>query len=250
MDLSSLPAALDGPVNIAWHLHAMAAQQPHTLAVVVPEGRNRAGRVRYSHLTYRQLDEDSDRIASGLAGSGIGPETRAAVMVRPGLDFFALVFALFKAGVVPVLIDPGMGLKSLGGCLREAAPELFIGIPALLSPGGLLGWGRASVRRVIAVAPGRRRSGFETLDDLRRAGQRALEAGVVTAPVFRPIAPDEHGGDPLHQRQHGPAQGGRLHARDLPGAGRAVPRRSTRSSPARSISARFRSSPSSPPRWG
>src|SRR5208337_2646649 len=37
LDLSSLPAALDGPVNIAWHLHAMAARQPHTLAVVVPE---------------------------------------------------------------------------------------------------------------------------------------------------------------------------------------------------------------------
>src|SRR5271167_3962715 len=99
LNLSSLPAALDGPVNIAWHLHAMAAQQPHTHAVVVPEGRNRAGRKCYSHLTYRQLDEDSDRIAAGLAAAGFGPERRAAVMVKPGLDFFALVFALFKAGV-------------------------------------------------------------------------------------------------------------------------------------------------------
>ena len=32
-------------------------------------------------------------------------------MVRPGLDFFSLVFALFKAGVVPVVIDPGIGLR-------------------------------------------------------------------------------------------------------------------------------------------
>ena len=61
-----MPAALDGPVNIAWHLHAMAARRPHAPAVVVPEGRNRAGRVRYSHLTYRQLDQDSDWIAAGL----------------------------------------------------------------------------------------------------------------------------------------------------------------------------------------
>ena len=191
MDLSSLPAALDGPVNIAWHLHAMAARQPHTLAVVVPEGRNRAGRVRYSHLTYRQLDEDSDWIASGLAGFGVGPQTRAAVMVKPGLDFFALVFALFKAGVAPVLIDPGMGLSSLGGCLRQAEPELFFGVPRALLARRVLRWGRPSVRRVIAVTPGRRWPGFETLDDLRRAGRRALEEGVVTAPICRPIAPDQ-----------------------------------------------------------
>ncbi len=143
LNLSSLPAALSGRVNIAWHLHAMAAQQPHTLAVVVPEGRNRAGQVRYSHLTYRQLDQDSDRIASGLAAAGVLAGARAAVMVKPGLDFFALVFALFKAGVVPVLIDPGMGLSSVGRCLREAAPELFFGIPRALL-----------VRRSIALESG------------------------------------------------------------------------------------------------
>ena len=47
------------------------------------------------------------------------------------------------------------------------------------------------MRRVIAVTPGRRWPGFETLDDLRRAGRRALEEGVVTAPICRPIAPDQ-----------------------------------------------------------
>lgn len=125
---SSLPPTLEATDNIAWHLHAMARRNPDQLAVVVPEGRSRGGRVCYSHLTYRQLDQDSDRIALGLGASGIAPGTRAAVMVSPGLDFFALTFALFKAGVVPVLIDPGMGVKSLGKCLKEAAPELFIGI--------------------------------------------------------------------------------------------------------------------------
>jgi acyl-CoA synthetase (AMP-forming)/AMP-acid ligase II len=190
LDRSSLPSALEGPVNIAWHLHAMATRRPHTLAVVVPEGRTRGGRVCYSHLTYRQLDQDSDRIAAGLAGSGVSPGTRAAVMVKPGLDFFALVFALFKAGIAPVLIDPGMGLKSLGGCLSEAAPELFFGIPRALLARRILGWGRSSVRRVILVASGGWPA-FETLDELRRVGQRALEDGRVTAPVFRAGAPDQ-----------------------------------------------------------
>ena len=30
-------------------------------------------------------------------------------MVRPSLEFITLTFALFKAGAVIVLIDPGMG---------------------------------------------------------------------------------------------------------------------------------------------
>ena len=64
-------------------------------------------------------------IAAGLIADGIGRGTRAAVMVPPGLDFFSLVFGVFKAGVVPVLIDPGMGVKSLGKCLDEAEPKLF-----------------------------------------------------------------------------------------------------------------------------
>ncbi len=191
MDVSSLSAAREGSVNIAWHLHAMARQQPHSLAVVVPDGRNHSGRVRYTHLTYRQLDEDSDAIASGLAATDVEPGTRAAVMVRPGLDFFALVFGLFKAGVAPVLIDPGMGLSSIGGCLREAAPQLFFGIPRALLARKLLGWGKPSVQRVVAVGAGRTWPGVETLDSLRRAGRRVLEVGGIRPPVFRPVGPEQ-----------------------------------------------------------
>ncbi|MFI5455282.1 MAG: fatty acid CoA ligase family protein [Isosphaerales bacterium] len=174
----SQTSTLAEPLNIAAGLSAMAAAQPHTMAVVVPDGRDRAGHVRYTHLTYRQLDQDSDRIAHGLLETGIDPRTRALVMVRPGLDFFSLVFALFKAGVVPVLIDPGIGLRNLGRCAREAAPEVFIGIPRALKAQRLLGWGRETVRRRILVAPGRAAgvgAKVKTLDDLRRAGEAALE---------------------------------------------------------------------------
>jgi acyl-CoA synthetase (AMP-forming)/AMP-acid ligase II len=162
----------------------MATRQPCTFAVVVPEGRSRSGRVRYSHLTYRQLDHDSDRIAAGLAEVGMRPGARAAVMVSPGLDFFSLTFALFKAGIVPVLIDPGMGVRPLGRCLEEASPEVFIGIPKALRARKLLGWGRKSVQLEILVAPGRRWTRRQTLDDLRRLGRNALDEGRAMAPCF------------------------------------------------------------------
>ena len=65
------------------------------LAVVVPSGRD--GRVyAVPHLTYRQLDRDSDEIAC-LEGRRHGAGPGRSSMVRPGLDFFSLVFAVFKA---------------------------------------------------------------------------------------------------------------------------------------------------------
>ena len=67
-------------------------------------------------------------------------------MVPPSLEFFALTFALFKAGAVPVLIDPGMGVKNLGRCLAEAAPAAFLGIPKAQLARRILGWGRKSIR--------------------------------------------------------------------------------------------------------
>jgi acyl-CoA synthetase (AMP-forming)/AMP-acid ligase II len=167
--------------NIAVHLGLMARREPYRLAVVVPSGRDPAGRVRYSHFTYRQLDQDSDHIASGLRSLGVAVGARAVVMVRPGLDFFSLVFALFKAGIVPVLIDPGIGLSSLGRCCREAAPEVFIGIPRALLAERVLGWGRATVRVRILVAPGRARAGWlaaKTLEDLRRDGAENAAQGI------------------------------------------------------------------------
>jgi olefin beta-lactone synthetase len=167
-------------LNIAEHLSAMARRDPYRLAVVVPSGRDRTGRVRYTHFTYRQLEEDSDQIAAGLKAIGIARGARCVLMVRPGLDFFSLVFALFKAGVVPVLIDPGIGLRSLGRCCREAAPEVFIGIPRALWALKILGWGGRSLRQIIQV--GRApvplgRPGVITLDLVRDRGRDSREQG-------------------------------------------------------------------------
>jgi olefin beta-lactone synthetase len=180
-----------GTANIAAQLVAMAQEQPHALAVVVPQGRGAGGKTRYSHFTYAQLHRDSDCVAAGLLASGIAPGARAAVMVKPGLDFFALTFALFKAGIVPVLIDPGMGLSSLGKCLGEAAPELFIGIPRAIVARRVLGWGKETVRRVIVAAPGWPGLGFPTLDSLRRRGRKAIEQGKIASPVLHAPGPDE-----------------------------------------------------------
>src|SRR5258708_16444481 len=108
----------------------MVERQPNALAVVVPHWR----KGHQFSLSYQQLNEESDRLARGLTAIGIGRGVRTVLMVQPGLEFFALTFALFKARAVPVMIDPGMGIKNLGQCLEEAAPEAFIGIPTAHAP--------------------------------------------------------------------------------------------------------------------
>ncbi len=52
-------------------------------------------------------------------------------MVRPSLEFIALTFALFKAGAVIVLIDPGMGRTNIFKCLEEVDPDGFVAIPVV-----------------------------------------------------------------------------------------------------------------------
>jgi len=131
-------------VNIAAPLAALARSQPHTLAIVEPHGDFRAGRVTYRHLTYRELDAETDRLARGLEKIGIRRGTRTVLMVPPRIEFYSLTFALFKVGAVVVLIDPGMGTRNLGICLGEAAPEAFVGVPKahLRPPAAALGQGQ------------------------------------------------------------------------------------------------------------
>ena len=73
----------------------------------------------------------------------------------PSPELFAITFALFKAGAIPVFIDPGIGARNMKGCLAEAAPAAFIGIPKAHLARRLLGWGRATLKIFITVNGGR-----------------------------------------------------------------------------------------------
>src|SRR5437016_1627909 len=103
---------MTAPANVAAHLPDIARAHPHRPAVVCPVGRDRWGRVTYSHYTFQQLDEASDYLARMLESFGIKRGTRTVLMVPPSLEFFALTFALFKLSTVLVLVDPGMGVRN------------------------------------------------------------------------------------------------------------------------------------------
>ena len=153
--------------NIAAALPRLARERPQQVAMRCP-GRNG----RYDiELTYAQLDARSDAIAAGLAKRGIARGTRTVVMVRPTPEFFLLMFALFKAGAVPVLVDPGIDKRALKQCLDEAKPEAFIGIPLAMLAKTLLRW--ATSARVRVTTGMRAWLADATLAEVERDGANA-----------------------------------------------------------------------------
>ena len=133
-------------VNISRSLTEMAGFQPDTPAIIFLQERRT--------LTFSQLDEESDRIAHGFGRIGIGRGMRVALLVPPSPELFSVTFALFKVGAVPVFIDPGIGRSRMKGCLAEAEPEAFIGVPKAHLARRLLGWGRGSIRILVTVGGG------------------------------------------------------------------------------------------------
>ena len=158
----------NAPLNVTARLTAVAQAMPDAIAVVEPLGYGGDGKRRYRHVTFRELEDDSNRIASGLIALGVTPGTRLALLVRQGIDFLSLVIALFKAGAVIVLIDPGMGRRNLIRCLADAEPEGFVAIPLVHAVRAFLKRRFPKARLLVTV--GRRWFwGGVTLEELRKS---------------------------------------------------------------------------------
>jgi acyl-CoA synthetase (AMP-forming)/AMP-acid ligase II len=131
-DRVSTESALGDNANIARHLALMAATQGAVPALKIPRGRTRDGRIDYLSLGFAELDAEVTAWCDRLGEAGVRRGDRTLVMVRQGLPLIASVFALFRMGAVPVVIDPGMGLKSFLACVSRSHARAVIGVPLAL----------------------------------------------------------------------------------------------------------------------
>ena len=115
--------------NIAQWVSIQAQERPHQRALVLPEGRDKAGRRMYTHLTFAQTESMINRMARGFQDAGIQKGERVCVFITPCLEFMPAVFALYKIGAIVVLIDPGMGRDGLLSCVERIAPTVMVGVP-------------------------------------------------------------------------------------------------------------------------
>jgi len=162
-------------VNVARRLAEFAESRPHAVAVAAAKPNARRGEPRYDTITFAKLAAESDRIARGLHAWGIDPGMRLALLVKPGVEFVTLVFALLKTGAVQILIDPGMGRKNLIRCLADARPDGFVAIPVVQGIRRVLKYRFPAAKWNVTVGGKRWFWDGLTLDDVRRVGDREAD---------------------------------------------------------------------------
>ncbi len=109
--------------NVARYLELRADSCPHASAIIVPQHN--------IIKTFEQLHQESNAVAHELSKRGINQGTRSLLMLRPSVELITIVFALFKIGAIPIIIDPGMGIKNFLNCIKVSSPEALITTPSI-----------------------------------------------------------------------------------------------------------------------
>lgn len=122
----------EGSANVARFLPQTADSTPTALALRAPAGRKADGLLTYVDKSFAALEHESTQTAHLLTAGGLRRGCRTLLLVKPGLNLIRITFALFKIGAVPVVIDPGMGLRNFLACVKHIQPEFLIGIPQAL----------------------------------------------------------------------------------------------------------------------
>ncbi|MEE1891251.1 condensation domain-containing protein, partial [Pseudomonas carassii] len=108
------------PHNLELTLHGLIEAQvlrtPGAVAVRAEEGE----------LTYRQLDEQANRLAHHLIALGVRPDDRVAICVERGLSMVVGLLAILKAGGAYVPLDPDYPAERLRHMLADSQPRALL----------------------------------------------------------------------------------------------------------------------------
>ncbi|MGV0161985.1 non-ribosomal peptide synthetase, partial [Mycobacterium colombiense] len=108
-------AALTQPaaaVSIPASFAAQVARTPEAAAISC-DGRS---------MTYRELDDASNRLAHLLSGHGVGPGERVALLLSRSAEAIVAIVAVLKTGAAYLPIDPAHPDARIGFLLADAGP--------------------------------------------------------------------------------------------------------------------------------
>ena len=77
-----------------------------------------------SRPSFRELHQRVDGHRPWRCASRAQPGDRVAVLVPPGVDLIAVVYACWRIGAVTVVADRGLGLRGLGAAVRGARVDV------------------------------------------------------------------------------------------------------------------------------
>ncbi|MFO1502960.1 MAG: AMP-binding protein [Steroidobacteraceae bacterium] len=105
-------------------------------------------------LTYAGLLAAAARVGTVLAGLGVGPEQRIAVVLFDTVEFAAVFWGAIRAGIVPVLLNTRLTAQQYRYMIEDSRARVVLASPALLPVVEEAVRGLAMPRTVIAVGPG------------------------------------------------------------------------------------------------
>ncbi len=113
------------PGNVCMHhlFEAQAVRTPDSIALVLQD----------RWITYRWLDQQSNRLARDLQSLGIGPERLVGICTARSLEMIAALLAVWKAGGAYVPLDPAYPPERLAFMLQDCQASLLLTEQRLLS---------------------------------------------------------------------------------------------------------------------
>ncbi|MGB7979269.1 MAG: alpha/beta fold hydrolase, partial [Candidatus Nanopelagicales bacterium] len=135
-------------------------------------------------LSFADLDTRVARVAAGLMAIGVQRGDRIALLVPPGTDLTAVLYGIWRAGVIAVVVDAGLGIRGMRVALRSAGPAYVIGTAKGLAAARLMGTGAQLI--CVGALPTSARRGLGVRWSLAQIEARG--AGV--APPEAPSAED------------------------------------------------------------
>ena len=80
-------------------------------------------------VTYRDLNERSEKVARFFTGQGLYPNQKALLFIPLSVELYVIFLGLIRIGVTIVLIDPSVGKSHLEKCIKAIEPDAFIATP-------------------------------------------------------------------------------------------------------------------------
>ena len=153
-------------------------------------------------FSYAQVDEISGRVASALLGSGLRRGDKVAVQLPNLPQFLFTYFAILKAGLVMVPLNPLLKAPEVAYQLQDSESRMLITFEGFAAEAVAGARQAGNVPTYVVNLPGhdQRPEGTRHYDELYFADDTG---------EIEPVERRRHRGDHLHQRDHGQAQGRR-----------------------------------------
>ncbi|WP_432790009.1 alpha/beta fold hydrolase [Brevibacterium sp. K11IcPPYGO002] len=143
-DVADDPAAGDGSADVRTVTAILDARRDDEAIASVDFAQNPAQQISWRHLWHVTTS-----IANGLLDLGVQPGDRVSMLVPPGNNLTAALYACLKIGAVAVVADAGLGPKGMTRAVTSADPQWIIGELPGLTLARAFGW----PGRRISVSP-------------------------------------------------------------------------------------------------